>query len=56
MVTLTDFHLWQLQHDEDSIFHGSGKNDKKKKEEKKRRAVFLSEVFPLQNQLPVLLF
>lgn len=47
MVTLTDFHLWQLQHDEDSIFHGSGKNDKKKKRrEKEKSSISLRGVPP----------
>lgn len=34
MATLTDFHLWQLSYDEDSIFHGAGRSNKRKEKKK----------------------
>lgn len=53
MAAVKGFHLQQPQHNNDDIFHGTEEWQDKRG---KKPTIFISEVFPQQNQLLVLFF
>lgn len=53
MAAVKEFHLYQPQYDNDNIFHGTEEWQEKRGKEP---TIFISEVFPQQNQLLLLFF